>query len=134
MKIYWKKNFPFNGLYLILMSSFMKCFFSALFKILILGTPVNRSFPFFLSFSFIGPLNYTPKIRSLSQKLWPQAIVQERVKKILGYKIEKWILYNKKIKTLIFLTISPIYYVLTMHFGTSTNFQRLNIVSIYLKS
>jgi hypothetical protein len=134
MKIYWKKIFPFNGLYLILMSSFMNCFFSAEFKIWILGTPVNRSLSFFQSFSFIGPLNYTQKNRSRSQKLWPQANVQERVKKILGYKIGKWILYNKKIKINFFLKISPIYYVLTMHFGTSTNFQRLNIVSIYLKA
>ncbi len=94
----------------------------------------NRSLPFFQGFSFIGFLSYTPKIRSLSQKLWPQAVVLERVQKILGYKIGKWILYNKKIKILIFLKISPIYYVLTMHFGTSTNFQHLNIVSIYLKS
>ncbi len=134
MKIYWKIFFPFNGLYLILMLSFMKCFFSAKFKIFVLETPVNRSLPFFQGFSFIEPLNYTPKFRSLSQKLWPQAIVQERVQKILGYKIGKWILYNKNIKILIFLKISPIYYVLTMHFGTSTNYQHLNIVSIHLKS
>ncbi len=40
--------------------------------------------------------------------MWPQAIVQERVQKILGYKIGKWILYNKNIKILFFLKISPI--------------------------
>jgi hypothetical protein len=89
MKIYWKIFFPFNGLYLILMSSFMKCFFSAKFKILVLEIPDNRSLPFFQGFSFIELSNYTPKFKSLSQKLWPQAIVQERVKKILGYKIGK---------------------------------------------
>ncbi len=107
MKIYWKKNFPFNGLYLILMSSFMKCFFSAKFKILVLETPVNRSLPFFQGFSFIKSLNYTPKFKSLSQKLWPQAIVQERVQQILGYKIGKWILYKKTLKFKIFWKYLP---------------------------
>jgi hypothetical protein len=68
---------------------FYEMLFSASFKILILETTVNRSLPFFQGFSFIGLSNYTPKIRSLSQKLWPQAIVQERVQKILCYKIGK---------------------------------------------
>ena len=128
MKISWKIFFPFNGLYLNLMSSFMKCFFTANFKIFVLETPVNRSLPFFQGFSFIEPLNYTPKFRSLSQKMWPQAIVQERVQKILGYKIGKWILYNKNIKIKVFLKISPIYYVLTMHLGPQKIFNILTLL------
>jgi hypothetical protein len=107
MKIYWKKNFPFNSLYLILMSSFMKCFFSAKFKILVLETPVIRSLPFFQGFSFIKPLNYTPKFRSLSQKLWPQAIVQERVKKYLVIKLESEFYTTKTLKFKFFWKYLP---------------------------
>jgi hypothetical protein len=55
---------------------FYEMLFFAKFKILVLETPVNRSLPFFQGVSFIVPLNYTPQFRSLSQKLWPQAIVQ----------------------------------------------------------
>ncbi len=80
------------------MSSFMKCFFSAKFKMLVLETPVNRSLPFFQGSLFIEPLNYTPKFRSLSQKLWPQAFVQERVQKILGYKMEGEFYTTKTLK------------------------------------
>ncbi len=90
MKIYvLKKKFSLQWSLSYFDVVFYEMLFSAKFKMLVLETPVNRSLPFFQGFSFIEPLNYTPKLRSLSQKLWPQAIVQERVQKILGYKIGK---------------------------------------------
>jgi hypothetical protein len=84
-----KKNFSLQWSLSYFDVVFYEMLFSAKFKILVLEPPVNRSLPFFEGFLFIEPLNYTKKFRSLSQKLWPQAIVQERVHKILGYKIGK---------------------------------------------
>ena len=86
-----KKFFPFNGLYLILMSSLLKSSFLHNLKTFILGSQINGSFPFFDGFLFIRSLNYTPKIRSLSQKLWPQAIVKKGFKICMVSKIKKQI-------------------------------------------
>ena len=91
MKIYFKKNFPFNGLYLILMSSLLKSSFLRNLKTFILGSQINGSFPFFEGFLLIRSLNYTPKIRSLSQKLWPQTIVKKGFKVCMVSKIKKQI-------------------------------------------
>ena len=73
------------------MSSLLKSSFLHNLKTFILGSQINGSFPFFEDFLFIRSLNYTPKIRSLSQKLWPQAIVKKGFKICMVSKIKKQI-------------------------------------------
>jgi len=73
------------------MSSLLKSSFLHNLKNFTLGSQINGSFPFFKGVLSIRSLNYTSKIRSLSQKLWPQAIVKKGFKICMVSKIKKQI-------------------------------------------
>jgi hypothetical protein len=133
MKKYQKKIFHFNGLYLILMSSFFKCPFSALFKISIKGTPVHRSLPFFSGYFIYRALKLHSKNQISKSKTMVISDCLRKGSKYTWLKNWKVNFITQKNKNNFFLEISPIYNVLTTHFRTPKNFQHLNIVSIYLK-
>ena len=88
------------------MSSLLKSSFLHNLKTFILEFQINGSFPFFEGFLFIRSLNYTPKIRSLSQKLWPQAIVKKGFKICMVSKIKKANCITIKIKNNFFWNVS----------------------------
>ena len=104
MKIYWKNFFPSMVSILFWCRLLWNAFFSVKFKMLVLETPVNRSLPFFQGFSFIEPLNYTPKFRSnCGHKL----LFKKGFKKYLVIKLESKFYTTKTLKLKFFWKYLP---------------------------